>query len=196
MARTASVTRKTSETSITLRLVLDGSGRSNIATGVGFLDHMLTALARHGLFDLDIEAQGDLHIDDHHTTEDVGIVLGQALAQALGDKKGIRRFAAAAVPLDEALIEAVVDLSGRPFIAWNVAFARDTIGTMDTDLFEEFFRALAMNGLLTLHVTQKAGRNAHHIAEAAFKSVARALRAATEMDPRAPDAVPSTKGSL
>ncbi len=196
MARTASVTRKTSETSITLRLVLDGSGRSNIATGVGFLDHMLTALARHGLFDLDIEAQGDLHIDDHHTTEDVGIVLGQALAQALGDKKGVRRFAAAAVPLDEALVEAVVDLSGRPFFAWNVAFARDTIGTMDTDLFEEFFRALAMNGLLTLHVTQKAGRNAHHIAEAAFKSVARALRAATEMDPRAPDAVPSTKGSL
>ena len=196
MARTASVTRKTSETTITLRLVLDGSGRSSVATGVGFLDHMLAAFARHGLFDLDIEAQGDLHIDDHHTTEDVGIVLGQALAQALGDKRGARRFAAAAVPLDEALVETVVDLSGRPFIAWNVAFARDTIGTMDTDLFEEFFRALAMNGLLTLHVTQKAGRNAHHIAEAAFKSVARALRAATELDPRAPDAVPSTKGSL
>ena len=196
MARTASVTRKTSETTITLRLVLDGSGRSNIATGVGFLDHMLTAFARHALFDLDIEAQGDLHIDDHHTTEDVGIVLGQALAQALGDKRGVRRFAAAAVPLDEALVETVVDLSGRPFIAWNVAFARDTIGTMDTDLFEEFFRALAMNGLLTLHVAQKSGRNAHHIAEAAFKSVARALRAATETDPRASDAVPSTKGSL
>ena len=196
MARTASVTRKTSETLITLRLVLDGSGQARVATGVGFLDHMLTAFARHGLFDLDIEAQGDLHIDDHHTTEDVGIVLGQALAQALGDKRGVRRFGSAAVPLDEALVEAVVDLSGRPFIAWSVAFARNTVGTMDTELFEEFFRALAMNGLLTLHVTQKAGRNAHHVAEACFKAVARAMRAATEIDPRAADAVPSTKGSL
>jgi imidazoleglycerol-phosphate dehydratase len=196
MARTASLVRKTSETDIALTLALDGAGRSTVATGIGFLDHMLTAFARHGLFDLDVQAKGDLHIDFHHTTEDVGIVLGQALATALGDKRGIRRFGQALVPMDEALAEVAIDLSGRPFMAWDVAFEQPKIGEMDTELFEEFFRALAMNGLLTLHVQRRAGRNAHHVAEACFKAVARALRMATEADPRAKGAIPSTKGSL
>jgi imidazoleglycerol-phosphate dehydratase len=196
MARTASLVRKTSETDIALTLALDGAGRSTVATGIGFLDHMLTAFARHGLFDLDVQAKGDLHIDFHHTTEDVGIVLGQALATALGDKRGIRRFGQALVPMDEALAEVAIDLSGRPFLAWDVAFEQPKIGEMDTELFEEFFRALAMNGLLTLHVQRRAGRNAHHVAEACFKAVARALRMATEADPRAKGAIPSTKGSL
>jgi len=196
MARTAEITRSTSETRITVRLTLEGSGQAEIATGIGFLDHMLTAFARHSLIDLAIEADGDLHIDFHHTTEDVGIVLGQALAQAVGDKRGIRRYGHAVVPMDEALVDAALDLSGRPFLAWSVAFERDKIGAMDTELFEEFFRALAMNALMTLHVTQRAGRNAHHVAEACFKSVARAVRAATETDPRAADAIPSTKGAL
>ena len=196
MARTAEITRTTSETDITVRLDLDGSGQSEIATGVGFLDHMLTAFARHALIDLAVRAKGDLHIDFHHTTEDVGIVLGQALAQAIGDKRGARRYGNAVVPMDEALVAAVMDLSGRPFLAWSVAFERDKIGEMDTELFEEFFRALAMNALLTLHVTQQAGRNAHHVAEACFKAVARALRMATEADPRAAGAIPSTKGAL
>jgi|SRR5271165_2002619 len=196
MPRTASLSRKTSETDITLTLSLDGSGASSVATGIGFLDHMLTAFARHGLFDLDVQAKGDLHIDFHHTTEDVGIVLGQALAKALGDKRGIRRFGQALVPMDEALAEAAVDLSGRPFIAWDVAFDQSKIGEMDTELFEEFFRALAVNGLLTLHVQLRAGHNAHHVAEACFKAAARALRMATEADPRAHGAIPSTKGSL
>jgi len=196
MARTAEITRNTSETKITVRLTLEGSGQAEVATGIGFLDHMLTAFARHALIDLAIQADGDLHIDFHHTTEDVGIVLGQALAQAVGDKRGIRRYGSAAVPMDEALVDAAVDLSGRPFLAWSVAFERDKIGTMDTELFEEFFRALAMNALMTLHVTQRAGRNAHHVAEACFKAVARAVRAATEADPRAPGAIPSTKGTL
>ncbi len=196
MARTAEITRATSETAITVRLTLDGSGQAEVATGIGFLDHMLTAFARHALVDLAVQAKGDLHIDFHHTTEDVGIVLGQALAEAVGDKRGIRRYGHAVVPMDEALVEAALDLSGRPFLAWSVAFERDKIGEMDTELFEEFFRALAMNALMTLHVTQRAGRNAHHVAEACFKAVARAVRAATEMDPRAPGAIPSTKGAL
>jgi imidazoleglycerol-phosphate dehydratase len=157
---------------------------------------MLTAFARHALFDLSVQAKGDLHIDFHHTTEDVGIVLGQALATALGDKRGIRRFGQALVPMDEALAEVAVDLSGRPFLAWDVAFEQPKIGEMDTELFEEFFRALAMNGLLTLHVQRRAGRNAHHVAEACYKAVARALRMATEADPRAKGVIPSTKGSL
>ena len=157
---------------------------------------MLTALARHGLFDLTIRAKGDLHIDFHHTTEDVGIVLGQAFAKALGDKRGIRRFGHALLPMDEALAETAVDISGRPFLAWDVSFDRPKIGEMDTELFEEFFRAFAMNALLTLHVTRRAGRNAHHVAEACFKSAARALRMATELDPRVGDAIPSTKGAL
>ena len=196
MPRTAEITRTTSETCIELRLALDGTGVADVATGIGFFDHMLTALARHALFDLRVRAEGDLHVDFHHTAEDVGIVLGQALARALGDKRGVRRYGHAVVPMDEALVDAAVDLSGRPFLAWSVEFERDKIGEMDTELFEEFFRALAMNGLMTLHVTQRAGRNAHHIAEGCFKSVARALRMATEPDGRAGDAVPSTKGSL
>jgi imidazoleglycerol-phosphate dehydratase len=196
MKRQATLTRKTAETDIVLTLSLDGSGAADVSTGIGFLDHMLTALAKHGLFDLSVKAVGDLHIDFHHTTEDVGIVLGQAIGQALGDKRGITRFGHALVPLDEALAEVVVDTSGRPFLAWNVNFAQPKIGEMDTELFEEFFRALAMNALITLHVTQKAGRNAHHVAEAAFKAAARALRMAVQKDPRMGDAVPSTKGSL
>ena len=196
MSRTGRITRNTSETRISLVLGLDGSGQAKIATGIGFLDHMLTALARHAMIDLEIVAEGDLHIDSHHTTEDVGIVLGQALVQALGDKRGIRRYGHAAVPMDEALVSAALDLSGRPFLAWSVAFERDKVGEMDTELFEEFFRAFAMNGLLTLHITQQAGRNAHHVAEACFKAVARALREAAEPDPRSAGAIPSTKGAL
>ena len=196
MDRIATLSRTTSETGITVRLALDGTGQARVATGVGFLDHMLTALARHAVFDLEVDAKGDLHIDDHHTTEDVGIVLGQALAQALGDKRGIRRYGHGVVPMDEALVEAAVDLSGRPFLAWSVVFGPDKIGTMDTELFQEFFRAFAMNALMTLHVTQRAGTNAHHVAEAAFKAVARALRMAVEADPRAAGVIPSTKGSL
>jgi len=196
MSRTVSLTRTTSETDISLCLDLDGSGTADVATGIGFLDHMLTALARHALFDLVVRAKGDLHIDFHHTAEDVGIVLGRALAQALGDKRGIRRFGQALVPMDEALVEVAIDISGRPFLAWSVTFARDKVGAMDTELFEEFFRAFAMNALVTLHVTQKAGTNAHHVAEGCFKALARALRMAVEADPRAGDAIPSTKGAL
>jgi imidazoleglycerol-phosphate dehydratase len=196
MARTASLSRKTSETAISLTLDLDGTGASDIDTGIGFLDHMLTAFARHGLFDLTIRAEGDLHIDDHHTTEDVGIVLGTAFARALADKRGIRRFGHAVVPMDETLAEAAVDISGRPFLVWDVAFDRPKIGTMDTELFEEFFRAFAFNALITLHMTRKTGRNNHHIAEACFKAAARAMRMATELDPRVGDAIPSTKGAL
>lgn len=194
--RRAEISRETSETAITVALGLDGEGRADIATGIGFLDHMLTALARHGLFDLKIRAKGDLHIDFHHTTEDVGIVIGQCLRQALGDKRGIRRYGAAVIPMDEALAEAAVDISGRPFLAWSVTFAQPKIGEMDTELFEEFFRALAFNAGITLHVTQKAGSNAHHVAEACFKALARALREAVEPDPRAISAIPSTKGVL
>jgi imidazoleglycerol-phosphate dehydratase len=196
MARTATIDRKTSETDISLTVNLDGTGVADIATGIGFLDHMLTALARHGLFDLMVRADGDLHIDFHHTTEDVGIALGAAFAKALGDKRGIRRFGQALLPMDETLIEAAVDISGRPFLAWNVGFERAKIGEMDTELFEEFFRALAFNAMVTLHITKRAGRNAHHVAEACFKAAARALRMATELDPRVGDAIPSTKGAL
>jgi imidazoleglycerol-phosphate dehydratase len=196
MARTATLSRRTSETDITLTLDIDGAGQADIATGIGFLDHMLTAFARHGLFDLTVRAKGDLHIDFHHTTEDVGIVLGRAFAQALDDKRGIARFGHALVPMDEALAEAVVDISGRPFLVWNVTFERPKIGEMDTELFEEFFRALATNAAVTLHVNQRAGRNAHHVAEACFKATARALRMAAAIDPRAVDAIPSTKGAL
>jgi imidazoleglycerol-phosphate dehydratase len=194
--RRAEISRETSETAITVALGLDGEGRADTATGIGFLDHMLTALARHGLFDLKVRAKGDLHIDFHHTTEDVGIVIGQCLRQALGDKRGIRRYGAAVIPMDEALAEAAVDISGRPFLAWSVSFAQPKIGEMDTELFEEFFRALAFNAGITLHVTQKAGTNAHHVAEACFKALARALREAVEPDPRAISAIPSTKGVL
>jgi imidazoleglycerol-phosphate dehydratase len=196
MPRTARQTRSTSETTIDLTLSLDGLGTCEVDTGIGFLDHMLTALARHGMFDLHLRAEGDLHIDDHHTTEDVGIVLGRAMAEALGDKRGITRFGQAIVPMDEALVQAVVDISGRGFLAWRVAFAHAKVGTMDTELFEEFFRAFAANAGLTLHVVQLAGSNTHHVAEACFKSVARALRMATEPDARAGGSIPSTKGTL
>ena len=196
MSRTARITRTTKETDITLTLDLDGTGASTIATGVGFFDHMLTAFARHALFDLTVEAQGDLHIDSHHTVEDVGIVLGQAIRQALGDKRGIARFGQALLPMDEALAEAAIDISGRARVAWSVAFERPMLGTMDTQLVEEFFRALAGNALITLHVTLRAGSNAHHVAEACFKAVARALRMAVAPDLRQNDAIPSTKGAL
>lgn len=195
-ARTASISRTTAETDIHATLCLDGTGKVQVATGIGFLDHMLTALGRHALLDLTVEAKGDLHIDFHHTTEDVGIVLGQAVRKALGDKRGIRRYGQSLLPMDEALAEAAIDISGRPFLAWSVPFARDKVGEMDTELFEEFFRAFAFNAGITLHVTLKAGTNAHHVAEACFKALARALRMAVETDPRSPDAVPSTKGVL
>jgi imidazoleglycerol-phosphate dehydratase len=196
MPRTASLIRTTSETDIRLALDLDGCGRAEIATGIGFLDHMLTSLTRHALFDLSVAAKGDLHVDFHHTTEDVGIVLGKAIAQAVGDKRGITRFGHAIVPMDEALAEAAIDVSGRPFLAWSVAFRQPKIGQMDTELFEEFFRALAFNALINLHVTVRAGGNAHHVAEACFKATARALRMALEPDPRAGNVIPSTKGAL
>ena len=196
LGRRAEIARKTAETDIHARLSLDGTGQAQIATGIGFLDHMLHALTRHGLLDLALTAKGDLHIDFHHTAEDCGIVLGQAIKSALGEKRGITRFGHSLMPMDEALAECAIDISGRPFLAWSVTFPRDKVGEMDTELFEEFFRALVMNAGLTCHITQKAGTNAHHIAEACFKSFARALRMAVEADPRAAGAIPSTKGVL
>jgi imidazoleglycerol-phosphate dehydratase len=194
--RRASLRRETTETRISATVDLDGTGAATVATGIGFLDHMLTALARHGMLDIELAAEGDLHVDAHHTTEDTGIVLGQAVAQALGEKRGIRRYGAAAVPMDEALAEAAVDISGRPYLAWDVTFPTMKVGEMDTELFAEWFRAFATNAGITLHVTLRAGANSHHIAEACFKALARALRQAVEPDPRAAGSVPSTKGSL
>jgi imidazoleglycerol-phosphate dehydratase len=194
--RRATIARKTAETDITVELTLDGTGRYDNRTGVGFFDHMLDQLARHALFDLTIAATGDLHIDDHHTVEDVGIALGQALAQALGDKRGIRRYGACHLPMDDAQVRAALDLSGRPYLAWGVPFPTAQIGTFDTELVREFFQALSTHGGITLHVDRLHGINSHHIAEAAFKAVARALRDAVEIDPRKADAVPSTKGTL
>jgi imidazoleglycerol-phosphate dehydratase len=196
VTRRAKIARTTAETDIQARLNLDGTGQAEIATGIGFLDHMLHALTRHGLLDLALTAKGDLHIDFHHTTEDCGIVLGQAIKAALGEKRGITRFGHCLMPMDEALAECAIDISGRPFLAWSVTFPRDKVGEMDTELFEEFFRALVMNAGLTCHITQKAGTNAHHIAEACFKAFARALRMAVEFDPRQRGAIPSTKGVL
>jgi len=194
-SRQGRVERKTRETDIRLRLALDGSGRSTVATGIGFLDHMLTALATHARFDLEVRCKGDLHVDAHHSVEDVGIALGQALKQALGDKRGIVRFGHAYVPLDEALSRAVVDLSGRPWLHFGVEFKARQIGDMPTELFEDFFWALADHGRLNLHLDSLRGRNAHHIAETLFKSTARALSMAVALDPRV-GGVPSTKGSL
>ncbi len=194
--RTATITRRTAETGISVTLNLDGTGLGRRATGVGFLDHMLDQIARHGLFDLDVTATGDVHIDDHHTVEDTGIVLGQALARALGDRRGIRRYGECHLPMDEALVRAALDLSGRPFLVWDVAFTAPKIGTFDTELVREFFQALAAHGGISLHVSRLAGVNSHHIAEAAFKAVARALRQAVEPDPRLGTALPSTKGTL
>jgi len=194
--RTASLRRETRETQIVATIDLDGTGEARIATGIGFLDHMLTALAQHSRIDIALEAKGDLHVDFHHTTEDTGIVLGRAVAEALGERRGICRYGAAVIPMDEALVEAAIDLSGRPFLAWQVTFPTARVGEMDTELFQEWFRAFATNAGATLHVRQHAGVNSHHIAEACFKALARALRVAVEPDPRARGAVPSTKGSL
>src|SRR6202521_3048821 len=194
--RAAQVTRTTLETIISVKVDLDGSGRSQIATGVPFLDHMLDQVARHGVIDLDIEAKGDLHIDAHHTVEDVGITLGQALAKALGDKQGIRRYGHAYVPLDEALSRVVVDLSGRPGLEFGIAFTRPLIGEFDVDLVHEFFQGFVNHALATLHIDNLKGNNAHHQAETAFKAFGRALRMAVELDPRMHGILPSTKGAL
>ena len=194
--RRAIIERKTNETDIRVEIDLDGTGAYDNRTGVGFFDHMLDQLARHSLIDMTVRASGDLHIDDHHTVEDVGIALGLALVEALGDYKGIRRYGSCLLPMDEALTRAALDLSKRPFLVWNVGFPTQKIGTFDTELVREFFTALAMNGGITLHFERLAGENSHHIAESAFKAVARALREAVETDPRKADSVPSTKGVL
>ncbi|GAB4125446.1 MAG: hypothetical protein Fur0040_07740 [Sideroxydans sp.] len=194
--RSAKVTRNTLETQIAITINLDGTGRARLATGLPFLEHMLDQVARHGLLDLEIEAQGDLHIDAHHTVEDIGITLGQAFSQAVGDKKGVRRYGHAYVPLDEALSRVVVDLSGRPGLVFNCNFVRATIGEFDVDLIREFFQGFVNHALVTLHIDNLAGDNAHHQAETVFKAFGRALRMALEADPRMAGQMPSTKGSL
>jgi len=194
--RSAQVSRETAETRVELSVDLDGTGESRIATGIGFLDHMLVLFARHAMADLEVTAKGDLEVDFHHTTEDVGIVLGQAIARALGDKRGITRYGACHLPMDEALTRTALDISGRPMLAWRVEFPAAKVGEMDTELFREFFQALAVHAGLTLHIEKLAGENAHHIAESCFKGVARALRDAVAIDPRSGDRVPSTKGQL
>lgn len=194
--REATVTRKTAETEISVTLDLDGTGRHDCRTGIGFFDHMLDQLARHSLIDLTVAARGDLHIDDHHTVEDTGIALGQALAKALGDKRGIRRYGHFRLAMDDAQIATALDLSARPWLVWSVTFPAGKIGSFDTELVREFFQALSTHGGITLHVDLVRGLNSHHIAEATFKSVARALREAVEPDPRLGDALPSTKGAL
>ena len=194
--RKASVSRKTNETAISASVDLDGSGKYAVSTGVGFFDHMLEQLSRHSLIDLTLEAKGDLHIDDHHTVEDAGIAIGQAIAKALGDRRGITRYASIDLAMDETLTRAAIDVSGRPFLVWQVVFSAPKIGTFDTELVREFFQALAQNAGVTLHVTNHYGANNHHIAETCFKAVARALRTAIEPDARQAGAVPSTKGTL
>jgi imidazoleglycerol-phosphate dehydratase len=194
--RTAQITRTTAETDISVSVDLDGTGAYDCKTGVGFFDHMLDQLARHALIDLTVRCAGDLHIDDHHTVEDVGIAIGQALTQALGEKRGIRRYGSFHLAMDDALVRAALDLSGRPYLVWDMEFPTQKIGTFDTELVREFFQALSTHGGITLHVTKLAGINSHHIAEAGFKAVARSLREAVETDPRKSDAIPSTKGSL
>jgi len=194
--RTAEVNRNTAETRITVRLNLDGTGQSSLRTGIGFFDHMLEQIARHGLIDLEVHAEGDLHIDGHHTVEDVGITIGQAFARAVGDKKGIRRYGHAYVPLDEALSRVVIDLSGRPGLVLNIPFTSGMIGAFDTQLTHEFFQGFVNHAGATLHIDNLRGVNAHHQCETAFKAFARALRAAVERDPRSAGTIPSTKGSL
>lgn len=194
--RRATLTRSTAETQITAAINLDGTGQYQMATGIGFFDHMLDQLARHSLIDMDVSAKGDLHIDDHHTVEDCGIVLGQALTKALGDKRGIRRYGSCLLPMDDTLVRVALDLSARPYLAWNLTLPTQKIGTFDTELVREFFQAFSTHGGITLHVDLLRGDNSHHIAEAAFKALARALREAVETDPRKTDAVPSTKGTL
>jgi len=194
--RQATITRKTTETSVAASVSLDGTGTYDMKTGVGFFDHMMEQLARHSLIDMKIEAKGDLHIDDHHTVEDCGIALGQAVAKALGDRKGIRRYASADLPMDETLTRCAIDVSGRPFLIFKVNFPRQKIGTFDTELVREWFQAFAMNAGITLHIENAYGENAHHIAESCFKALARALHVAIEIDPRQADVIPSTKGSL
>ena len=194
--RTGTVDRKTKETSISVAVDLDGSGRSQISTGIGFLDHMLDQLSRHSLIDLKVEAKGDLHIDFHHTTEDTGICIGEAVAKALGDRTGIRRWGEATVPMDETLTRVALDASNRPYLIWKVSFSKPKLGEMDTELFKEWFQAFAQNAGLTLHIENLYGENNHHIVESCFKGLARALRQAIEIDPRKSDAIPSTKGVL
>ena len=194
--RSAKVERKTNETDIAVSVNLDGSGTYDVETGIGFLDHMLDQLSKHSLIDIRVRARGDLHIDFHHTAEDVGIALGEAIKRALGDKKGIRRYASSDLVMDGTLTRVALDVSGRPFLVWKVVFDRDKVGEMDTELFREWFQAFAMNAGITLHVENLYGDNNHHIAESAFKALARALREAVEIDPRASDRIPSTKGSL
>lgn len=196
MKRQATISRKTKETEITATVDLDGSGVADISTGIGFLDHMLEQLARHSMIDITLKAKGDLHIDFHHTTEDAGIVLGQAFAKALGDKKGITRYADVHLPMDETLTRVAVDISGRPYLVWKVEFTKPKLGEMDTELFREWFQAFAQNAGITLHVANLYGENNHHIAETCYKGLARALRAASEVDPRQQGRVPSTKGTL
>ncbi len=195
-ARKASIDRQTKETQISASIDLDGTGAYNVSSGVGFLDHMLEQLARHSLIDIELRAEGDLHIDYHHTVEDCGIVLGQALAKALGDKRGITRYASVDLPMDETLTRVAIDVSGRPYLIWNVTFTRPKLGEMDTELFREWFQAFAQNAGITLHVTNVYGENNHHIAETCYKGLARALRSAIEIDPRQNARVPSTKGTL
>ncbi len=195
-ARAAQIERNTNETSISVAIDLDGAGASKISTGIGFFDHMLEQLSRHSLIDMQIEAKGDLHIDDHHCVEDTGIVLGLALAKALGDRRGITRYASLDLAMDETLTKAAVDVSGRPYLIWNVDFPTQKIGSFDTELCREFFQAFAQNAGITLHIMNHYGANSHHIAETCFKSVARALRTAIEIDSRQKDRIPSTKGTL
>lgn len=194
--RIGKVERRTKETEIMAEVNLDGQGRSEIATGIGFLDHMLDQLARHSLIDLTCKAKGDLHIDYHHTTEDTGIAIGEAVSKALGDRKGITRYGEATIPMDETLTRVALDASNRPYLIWKVNFSRDKLGEMDTELFKEWFQAFAQNAGLTLHVENLYGENNHHIVESSFKALARALRQAVEIDPRKSDAIPSTKGTL
>ena len=194
--RAASVSRRTAETDVAVSVALDGTGKADIATGVGFLDHMLELFARHGLFDVTVKVTGDLHVDQHHTTEDAGIALGQAILKALGDKKGITRYAHIHMPMDETLSRIALDISGRSFLVFRTAFPTEKIGIFDTELVREFFQALAMNAGLTLHVETLYGENSHHIAESLFKGLARALRQAVSVDPREEGRVPSTKGTL